>query len=87
MLLLPSVIVNCPTVALPENNPDIFTKTKTLFDADDGVIDAPIGKDVIKGPPYNCIDIKLGKPSVTKWQVIDRGLYQTMLNLKPDTGR
>jgi tRNA pseudouridine32 synthase / 23S rRNA pseudouridine746 synthase len=53
----------------------------------EGQIDHPIGRDQIHGPPLRCVDVTLGKPSLTNWVVQGRGTNQTYVQLTPLTGR
>lgn len=53
---------------------------------DEGTIDAPIRKDM-DNPPRQLIDDVHGRPSVTRWVVIERLSDRTRLQLHPLTGR
>ena len=54
--------------------------------ADDGEIDAPLAADWPRRPMQK-VDLEQGKPSLTRWQVIERGVDFTRLALMPITGR
>ena len=51
-----------------------------------GTIDLPIRKDM-ENPPRQCVDHEQGKPSLTKWKVIEQMEDRTRLALYPKTGR
>jgi tRNA pseudouridine32 synthase/23S rRNA pseudouridine746 synthase len=58
---------------------------------DEGVIDLPMRKD-IDNRPLSVVDHAQGKPSVTRWRVLDRKkgsdpFFATRLELRPLTGR
>lgn len=53
---------------------------------DDGEIDLPIRKD-LDDPPRQIVDHVHGRPSVTRWRVLERGDDRTRLELRPITGR
>jgi tRNA pseudouridine32 synthase/23S rRNA pseudouridine746 synthase len=50
------------------------------------MIDLPIRKDM-ENRPRQCVDHEQGKPSLTKWKVIERMEDRTRLALYPKTGR
>ena len=55
-------------------------------DAD--TIDLPIRKDMtISLPPMHLVDYEHGKPSITKYNVLERRIDSTRLELHPITGR
>lgn len=60
--------------------------TAGLVAIDEGTIDAPIRKDM-DNPPKQLIDDVHGRPSVTRWKVIERLADRTRLQLHPLTGR
>lgn len=53
---------------------------------DEGVIDAPLLADWPRRPRQK-VDFEHGKPSLTRWQVLQRGADCTRLALQPVTGR
>lgn len=53
---------------------------------DDGLIDAPIRKDM-DNPPKQLIDDVHGRPSQTNWTVLERHDDRTRVRLHPLTGR
>jgi len=53
---------------------------------DEGVIDAPLLADW-PNRPRQTVDVESGKPSLTRWQVLQRGADCTRLALQPVTGR
>jgi len=53
---------------------------------DTGTIDLPIRKDM-ENRPRQCVDHEQGKPSLTKWKVLEREDDRTRLALYPKTGR
>ncbi|MCP3903720.1 MAG: RluA family pseudouridine synthase [Planctomycetes bacterium] len=53
---------------------------------DEGVIDLPIRKDLDR-PPRQMVDFDRGRPSLTRWRVLERGADRTRLELRPQTGR
>ena len=53
---------------------------------DDGVIDAPIRKDM-DHPPRQMIDVEHGRSATTHFNVLVRGTDRTHVELKPVTGR
>jgi len=55
-------------------------------EGEEGVIDLPIRKD-LDHPPRQMIDFERGRPSLTRWRVIERGGDRTRLELRPETGR
>ena len=55
-------------------------------DGDDGEIDRPIRKDH-DDPPRQIVDHVLGRASITRWRVLERGDDRTRLELRPITGR
>ncbi|MEE2906211.1 MAG: RluA family pseudouridine synthase [Planctomycetota bacterium] len=57
-----------------------------LVAIDEGTIDAPIRKDM-DNPPRQLIDDVHGRPSITRWRVVDRLEDRTRLQLHPLTGR
>ena len=57
-----------------------------VVEKDSGQIDLPIRKDMDK-PPRQCVDHHRGRPSLTRWKVIDRLTDRTRLALYPKTGR
>jgi tRNA pseudouridine32 synthase/23S rRNA pseudouridine746 synthase len=57
-----------------------------LVEEDSGMIDLPIRKDM-ENRPRQCVDHEQGKPSLTKWKVIERMEDRTRLALYPKTGR
>jgi len=54
--------------------------------ADEGLIDLPIGRDPLRPPRYR-IDETTGRPSQTRWRVLDRMVDRTRLEVEPITGR
>lgn len=68
--------------------------TKKLYTAvvwgqlaeDEGFIDLPLGRDLDRKPRHR-VDHETGKPSQTKWRVIDRTENATRVHLTPLTGR
>jgi tRNA pseudouridine32 synthase/23S rRNA pseudouridine746 synthase len=54
--------------------------------AGDGLIDLPIARDFARPPRYG-IDPVAGRPSQTRWRVLDRGTSSTRLEVVPLTGR
>jgi tRNA pseudouridine32 synthase/23S rRNA pseudouridine746 synthase len=59
-----------------------------LVPADRGCIDAPLGADWPNRPRQQ-VDLERGKPSLTRWQVLERDPTRqvTVLDLEPITGR
>ncbi len=57
-----------------------------LVKDDYGCIDIPIRKD-LDHPPTQCVDFEQGKPSQTRWKVLQRKENSTRLELRPITGR
>jgi tRNA pseudouridine32 synthase/23S rRNA pseudouridine746 synthase len=53
----------------------------------EGVVDLPIGKDPVRGPPLCRIDVDFGKECLTHWQVRDCHGGLTHVQLFPKTGR
>ncbi|MSR41586.1 MAG: RluA family pseudouridine synthase [Phycisphaerales bacterium] len=59
---------------------------------DEGVVDLPLRKQA-QGSAIHIVDFELGKPSVTKWRVLERypserlGRATTLVELEPKTGR
>lgn len=53
---------------------------------DGGLVDLPIGRDPARPPRYR-IDVVRGRPSLTRWRVLDRMPHRTRLVLEPLTGR
>jgi tRNA pseudouridine32 synthase/23S rRNA pseudouridine746 synthase len=56
------------------------------MEADTGEVDLPIRKDM-DNPPRQCVCHEHGKPSLTRWRVLERGEDRTRLELRPHTGR
>lgn len=54
--------------------------------ADAGEIDLPIRKD-LDDPPRQCVCHEHGRPSLTRWRVLERLGDRTRLELRPKTGR
>lgn len=54
--------------------------------SDDGAIDLPLGADWPKRPRQK-VDAQQGKPSLTRWRVLDRQPGHVRLALEPVTGR
>lgn len=54
--------------------------------ADEGFVDLPIGRDPLRPPRYR-IDEVAGRPSQTRWRVLDRLGDRTRLEVEPITGR
>jgi tRNA pseudouridine32 synthase/23S rRNA pseudouridine746 synthase len=54
--------------------------------ADGGMIDLPIGRDPLRPPTYR-IDETGGRPSQTRWRVLERSGDRTRLEIEPITGR
>jgi tRNA pseudouridine32 synthase/23S rRNA pseudouridine746 synthase len=54
--------------------------------ADEGLVDLPIGRDLSRPPRYR-IDHDHGRPSQTRWRVLDRGGDTALLDVEPLTGR
>jgi tRNA pseudouridine32 synthase/23S rRNA pseudouridine746 synthase len=55
-------------------------------DDHEGLIDLPIGRDPLRPPRYR-IDEVAGRPSQTRWRVLDRMDGRTRLEVEPITGR
>jgi tRNA pseudouridine32 synthase/23S rRNA pseudouridine746 synthase len=53
---------------------------------DEGTVDLPIRKD-LDHPPHQIVDHDRGRPSVTRWRVLERGAGWTRVELRPHTGR
>jgi tRNA pseudouridine32 synthase/23S rRNA pseudouridine746 synthase len=53
---------------------------------DEGTVDLPIRKD-LDHPPRQIVDHARGRPSVTRWRVLERGAGWTRVELRPRTGR
>jgi len=53
---------------------------------DAGVVDLPIGRDLARPPRYR-IDHDHGRPSQTRWRVLDRRSGTALLEIEPLTGR
>lgn len=53
---------------------------------DSGEIDLPLASDW-PNRPLQRVDMAVGKPSQTRWQVLERGANRTRLRLEPVTGR
>jgi tRNA pseudouridine32 synthase/23S rRNA pseudouridine746 synthase len=59
-----------------------------MVDADSGVVDFPLRKDMEhRLPPRHVVDCVRGKKAITEWQVLERGQDTTRLALFPKTGR
>lgn len=56
------------------------------LDRDSGEIDAPLAADWPRRP-RQIVDLEHGKPSLTRWQVLERGADSTRVQLVPATGR
>jgi tRNA pseudouridine32 synthase/23S rRNA pseudouridine746 synthase len=54
--------------------------------ADEGLVDLPIGRDPLRPPRYR-IDAASGRPSQTRWRVLERLGDRTRLEVEPITGR
>ncbi len=54
--------------------------------ADEGLVDLPIGRDPLRPPRYR-IDAVSGRPSQTRWRVLERLGDRTRLEVEPITGR
>ena len=54
--------------------------------ADDGLVDLPIGRDFSRPPRYR-IDHEHGRPSQTRWRVLERRGDTAALEVEPRTGR
>jgi tRNA pseudouridine32 synthase/23S rRNA pseudouridine746 synthase len=57
-----------------------------LVAEDEGVIDAPLAADWPQRP-RQVVDFERGKPSTTRWRVLQRHAHTTRLQLEPVTGR
>lgn len=57
-----------------------------LPEADEGLIDLPIDRDPRRPPRYR-IDAAAGRPSQTRWRVLQRMGDRTRLEVEPITGR
>jgi tRNA pseudouridine32 synthase/23S rRNA pseudouridine746 synthase len=57
-----------------------------LVAEDAGVIDAPLAADWPQRP-RQVVDFERGKPSTTRWRVLQRQAHTTRLQLEPVTGR
>ena len=56
--------------------------------ADDGVIDAPLGREPGRGYRRAVLAVELGgRPAVTRWNVVERFEDRTLVELRPETGR
>lgn len=55
-------------------------------EAEDGLVDLPVGRDPDRPPRYR-IDPVAGRPSRTRWRVIDRMADRARLEIEPITGR
>jgi len=53
---------------------------------DEGLIDIPIRKDMERKSRH-LVDWEQGKPSRTRWRVLERGVDRTTVALLPETGR
>jgi len=53
---------------------------------DEGLVDLPIARDPARPPRYR-IDGKHGRPSLTRWQVVERLGDRARLQVEPLTGR
>ena len=59
-----------------------------MVDADSGVVDFPLRKDMEhRLPPRHVVDCVRGKKAITEWKVLERGPGTTRLALFPKTGR
>jgi tRNA pseudouridine32 synthase / 23S rRNA pseudouridine746 synthase len=56
------------------------------FADDEGLVDLPLRKDFDR-PPRHCVDRVHGRPSQTRWRVIERQADRTRVALEPLTGR
>lgn len=54
--------------------------------ADEGLVDLPIARDPLRPPRYR-IDEAAGRPSQTRWRVLDRTGEHARLEVEPITGR
>lgn len=54
--------------------------------ADAGLVDLPIARDPARPPRYR-IDHDRGRPSQTRWRVLDRGGDRARIEVEPLTGR
>ncbi|MFM9024494.1 MAG: RluA family pseudouridine synthase [Planctomycetaceae bacterium] len=54
--------------------------------ADEGLVDLPIGRDLARPPRYR-IDHDHGRPSQTRWRVLERRGDTALLEVAPLTGR
>ena len=57
-----------------------------VIEAEHGEIDAPLAADWPNRPRQQ-VDVEHGKPSLTRWRVLERGMSRTRLELEPVTGR
>ena len=55
-------------------------------EADEGLVDLPIGRDLSRPPRYR-IDHERGRPSQTRWRVLERRGDSASLEVEPLTGR
>ena len=63
-----------------------FAVVEGVVQGEEGRIAAPLGADW-PNRPRQIVDVVNGKPSLTHWQVIERGPATTRLSLSPVTGR
>eukprot|EP01038_Epipyxis_sp_PR26KG_P005694 gene5694-7860_t len=52
-----------------------------------GEINLALGKDIDRGSPYCKVDTLFGKPSFTEWRVLAQSKSNSLLELRPHTGR
>jgi tRNA pseudouridine32 synthase/23S rRNA pseudouridine746 synthase len=55
-------------------------------EANEGLVDLPLRKDFDR-PPRHMVDHVHGRPSQTRWRVVERLANSTRLNVEPITGR
>jgi RluA family pseudouridine synthase len=53
----------------------------------EGEIDLPINRDKIRGSPYFAVDTETGKPSLTYWSMLCKSKSESLIQLRPITGR
>ena len=53
----------------------------------EGEIDLPLGKDPLRGSPFQCVKPTDGKPSLTQWTLLQSSEQRSLLLLRPITGR
>lgn len=58
-----------------------------VMDSYEGEISLPLGRDKDRGNPFCKVDTLEGKPSETKWKLLDSNSKQSLLELVPITGR